>query len=421
MKHKVEAFDIWHYVCGANYNYAPLIRFRIYLRGCVDAEILKKAVTLSLDTAPLLGCVFDATAKRPRWIERGFSGGDIVSLVEGDVVTDCQIDKYQSVDIDISSEPQLKIIIARKNNCDTICIAINHMICDGVGYKQYLYLLCDIYTRLINGKEPPPQSFMPRGLKPLLAGIPLKERIRLLRLKKDYNAPPDNHVQRGLDDNDGAVEAYMLKRKLIEADFNALKVFLKSRNATVNDGLLALFARAFCKATGTERIHIPSTMDLRKFMKKNAKYGIGNYTCNCICSIPVAPGDTFEKTVAEVSRQMTEFKSENGILKSMLVWDLVTRLTAPAKILENFTKFMKLPTFFFTNTGIVDAELLNFNGIPVEDAYMMSPFKHRPYLQFTASTFNGCCMLSCNIYGAEGDRQFVSRLFDDICAEAAAL
>ena len=421
MKYNVEAFDKWHYICGQVHNYENIIRCRIDLCGRIDAEALKKAVTLSLITIPLIACVFESISKKPRWVEMGFTGENVVNLVEAESDAEYQIIRSLSSGLDVSAEPQLKITIVRGGGGDALCVALNHMLCDGVGCKQYLYILCKIYSNLLNGNEPPPQSYQQRGLKPLLAGISLSERIRLLRSDIDYNAPPDNHIQRGLDDNVGVIGTHILKRELPTDIFNALRVYVKAHKATVNDGLMALFARAFCMLTGTERIHIPSTMDLRKFIPPNIKYGPGNYSANCICSVAITPGDPLEKTIAGISRQMTTFKSDNGILKSILSWHYVTRFYSYRTIRDNFANKIKWPVFFYTNIGVIDAELLKFGSLHVKDAYMMSPIKPRPNLQFSASTFDGCCTLSCNIYGTESDRQFIGRIFDSIYAEAASL
>ncbi|GEM_PF-5968854 len=41
-------------------------------------------------------------------------------------------------------------LIKTDNGCDKMCLIINHMVCDGAGLKEYLYLLADIYAHLEN-------------------------------------------------------------------------------------------------------------------------------------------------------------------------------------------------------------------------------------------------------------------------------
>ncbi len=50
--------------------------------------------------------------------------------------------------IDEKKGPQLAIKLFRyKNGCSTLCIILNHMICDAAGFKQLLYLFCEKYNQ----------------------------------------------------------------------------------------------------------------------------------------------------------------------------------------------------------------------------------------------------------------------------------
>ena len=79
-RYKAQAFDILQYFYGTAHE--PVIHCRIRCAGTVDASILKKAVTLSMDAVPLIRCCFDDASCRPRWLERPFSGEDVVHAVD---------------------------------------------------------------------------------------------------------------------------------------------------------------------------------------------------------------------------------------------------------------------------------------------------------------------------------------------------
>jgi len=418
MKHKTEAFDLWQYLCAD--IFAPLIRCKIDFNGFLDETLLKQAVTASLETLPMIGLCFDGAQVRPRWINKGFSAEDIVRVIHVKEEAEPAVLRRLSAGIDFANEPQLKLFIVRRQDGDTLCAVISHMVCDGAGFKQYVYLLSELYTKLKNhtAAEAPPLAA--RGIKPLFAGITLKEKLQIVSSRYTAYKSSNQTEQHGIDFKQGASVTVIEKRTLSKETFGRLKAFAKSKNATVNDVLMALFARSFCKNTGTEKIMFPCTMDLRKFIPAGREYGISNYSSNCMCHMTVSPESALANTVKQTSEQMNVHKANQNILKSVMLWNFAAHL--PWSLLKrNFPKVVTQPIISFTNLGIIDAGQLRFDGLVITDAYLTASIKPRPYLQLTVSTYNGCCTLSCNIYGSEADRQFVYRLLDDMCTEAEVL
>lgn len=418
MKYKTEAFDLWQYLCANTFD--PLIRCRMDFSGFVDEDVLKQAVTVSLNTIPMISCGFGGDGCRPRWIDKGFTGNDMVHVIEACKNAEADIFQCLSARIDFANEPQLKISIVRKSDGDTLCIIISHMICDAAGFKQYLYLLSENYTKLKNKETIVAPAFSPRGIEPLFSNITLKEKIKILRSKYTAYKPANTIEQSGIDLKSENFVTAMEKRIISSESFNKLKFYAKSNGATVNDCLMALFARAFCKNTGTDKIMFPSTMDLRKFIPQGEKYGSSNYSSNCICTTFVKPEDTLADTVAQVSKQMNAHKSDKNILKSVMLWGLAVHAPWPL-IKRKFPKYAIHPLVSFTNLGIIDQRRLSFNEVVINDAYLTASIKPRPYLQLTASTYDGRCTLGCNIYGSEADQIFVRKLLNDICTEIETL
>lgn len=142
-KFKAESFDIMQYFYGAVHE--PLIHCLIEFFGHVDEKALKKAVTISAQALPMIQCCFNYRSRKPYWEYKGFRGEDMVQLINQEGNTEDYRNKLLGATIDISSQPQLKIIVSREKVSDTLCIIINHMICDGGGFKEYLYLLSNLY------------------------------------------------------------------------------------------------------------------------------------------------------------------------------------------------------------------------------------------------------------------------------------
>lgn len=413
-RYKAEAFDVWQYLCGQTYE--PLIRWRIDISGRIDEETLMRAITLSLETIPLIGCCFDGSGRKPYWVDKGFTGKDMVRVVEVDGDAEAEIIRVLSSGIDAETEPQLKIGIVRAPEGDTMCIAISHLVCDGTGFKDYLSLVADIYTRLKSGQTVPAPQRYPRSTRPLYKRTGWLERIRLLRAPqpvREYSLKD----QIGVDFNTGETTPYLEYRTLSPRDFAAFKTFAVAHRATVNDALMAVFARAFCRETTTTHLAFTSTIDFRRFIPPGVPYGITNYAGNCVCGIAIDPREPLEATFAKISSQMQEYKIGKISLQQVIGWDLAVRFISFAKLKKGFTRQVPASMVAFTNPGILDTAGLDFDGAPIRSAYMTASIKPRPYFQVLASTFEGACTLTCNVYGSQQEQQFADRVLDDIVRE----
>ncbi|MDR1542041.1 MAG: hypothetical protein LBU32_29510 [Clostridiales bacterium] len=422
MTNRAEPFDIWFYLIHLCRNKSdPSIRWRADFDSRVDVDALKSAVTLSLKALPVLGCSFEGRSRKARWVKKGYTGEDMVSFIEMDNDDESQIMRHLDYEIDIEGEPLLKIFVVRRTGGDTLCAIISHLVCDGVGYKRYLYLLSELYTKLKNGRELPALVSHRRGTKPLFQGISLKERIEILRSPSKIDFFEKLDLSGGVNFKGDGVGSYILKTVLHKDIFYKLKYFGKSINATINDCLIALYARSYCNNTGTQSIMMPSTIDLRKFIPEKAAYGLSNYAGNCMCDISVQPDDTLAQTISQVSEQMRPFKEGKEVLKPILGWYLLVNLTPYQRLKKLFNERASYPVISFTNIGIIDSSLLNFDDLPISETFMTVSVKPRPFLLIAASTYNGSCTLSCNMRGSRKDAMFIEKLFDDIRKEIEAL
>ena len=416
MRYRAENFDVWQYLCGMTYE--PMIRLRIDFGGMIDEERLKRAVTKSMGTIPMMGCCFEGEGRKPYWVDKGFSGEDMVRVRE--VGTDAEaeiLDAYASR-IDVGAEPQLKMNIVRTPDGDTLCAVLSHLVCDATGFKQYVHLVADIYTALAQGEQPPTPHRYPRRTKPLYTNTGFWERMKILRSPEpahDY-ALAD---QPGIDFHGSEQDTYMEYRTLSTGEFASLRGFAKAHGGTLNDALMALFARAYCRETGTDHIAFTSTIDWRRYIPPEVPYGITNYAGNCSCGIPVKPGESLEATLARITQQMSVYKTGKLPLQSALAWDWAMRVFPYSLVKSKFTTAAPMARVSFTNLGILDPDKWDFDGLPIRTASMTASIKPRPYLQLTASTFDGTCTLSCNIDGSEQERTFVDRMLDDIVRDAS--
>ena len=113
----------------------------------IDFECMKKAVFFTMKALPVLNSRFVEGFVRPYWEGIDTVIEDLVTFTDNSDAKE-EIDAFLTSKTDEFKGPQLKVRIVRDSDKDTLCIVMNHMICDGAGFKEYLYLLGSIYTNL---------------------------------------------------------------------------------------------------------------------------------------------------------------------------------------------------------------------------------------------------------------------------------
>ncbi len=125
----------------------------IYFKGLLDRQSIQRAVLSSMDMVPLLGSRFVVNKFRPYWEKVDqYRDADIISFVDC-AAPEEEISRFLTGTTNELTGPQFMVRVIRHSNKDTLCIVMNHMVCDGAGFKEYLYLLSALYTRLENGEN----------------------------------------------------------------------------------------------------------------------------------------------------------------------------------------------------------------------------------------------------------------------------
>lgn len=418
MKNQIKAqpFDCMQYFYGAVQE--PRIRCLIRFRAPVSETVLKRAVNLSIGAVPPIGCVFDE--KRHCWMERGFTAEDIVRLIPVSEEDESDACRYLLNGIDHTSEPQVKLLLLRGKTRDTLCVVINHMICDGAGFKEYLYLLGELYTRCEEdagfGRRPAP--FGRRDLGQLMRNLSLKEELDILHSKSNSDRPDPDMVMPIRGDLSNPM---IVMTSIGEERLRAIHSYAKSRRASINDVLLAAYLRALSRATGRRKITIPCPVDLRRFKRADQRCGICNLTGNYICTAEIFPGETFDDTLRKVSDQMRLQKAGFTCLKGPMLYHMMFHMLPFETIRKLFYKVSPVPVTSYTNLGVIDDAKLRFGSSAVEGAFISTAVKKAPYFQLSVSTCRGCCTLTSSLYGAEDDRKWISGFLNAMKSELEGL
>jgi len=416
MIRKAEPFDNMQFLYGTAHD--PFIHCYMELSDHIDEALLKEAVMLTLPAVPQIGSCYHEDTKYPVWEQIEYKPREIVELIacssrSEDIIADCL-----SYRIDCRKGPQLKLFILRYEKTDSLCLIMNHMICDGTGYKEYLYLLAKVYTRLCSDHLSDLKE-LPRSTDQLFNGYSWKDKLALLM--SEYHASrkeqqPELHFE-GDDQNPFFVTHYIGKEK-----FKSILLYAKERKVTVNDLLLTAYIRMLHRETGMERIIIPCPVDLRRYLSDPEHQGICNLTSNYFCDIQIQNEDAFPDVLEQISAQMQAQKENNNCLKAVLFLNICFEFLKFSKIQKNFEKLFTVPRISYTNFGVIDRRKVRFGTIAATDLFLTGAVKHIPYFQMAVSTFDDICTLSSNLYGTQKDKEqiksYLEEIAEDILLEA---
>lgn len=407
-RYPAESADIKHFISGEKKRNDHYLHAVIRFDRTVDVDLLRNAVQATFRAVPLLTCRFVESGEKAFWEEAGWTAREMVSLIES---TDREKDVQAHLVIkpDEKAGPQLRITVVREKNADTLAFIMNHMICDGGGMKDYLYLLSQCYSVLAAGLDHPMPD-MPdpelRSINQVFSGMSReqKDRIRQAQLSPYVQSERD-HLPLTGDEH----HPFVITHQVPAEQFDSIKDYAKRRGATVNDALFAAYVCALSDALSTDLIVLDCPVNSRAYLPKDYRPGICNLTSNIICAVPSHAGESFDEALASVKKVMDRQK---GSLEPFKVyWDLeeVYRTLPLPEAKKRFPKIYSIPFNGMTNIGIIDDRILSFKGLHVRDAFISGSIKYAPYFQIAVTTFRKAMTFSTNFHGTEADREWLDR------------
>ena len=105
---------------------------------------------MSVDQEPVLGCQF-IKSDSPYW--KRFDDIDNVKFcsIEETDNSEEAIQRFLESPLDMDNDPMVMVKLIRSGENDTLGLKINHTCSDGVGSREYIHLLADIYSRIDTG------------------------------------------------------------------------------------------------------------------------------------------------------------------------------------------------------------------------------------------------------------------------------
>lgn len=391
--------------------------------GRLDAERLARAVRLSLDAEPILGCAFRTDAFRPYWQRRDDLDRTAAFDVAGPGAGPEQALAFQAEEVP-DEGPQVRVLLLSGDDHDDLSIKLSHVVADGQATKQYAYLLAHLYSALGGDPDFEPEPNLerrPDGTD-VWAGLTAEQRREAKKAKSWTNATWT--VPFGGAGKRPAWELLAIEPAL----FGAIKEYGRTRRATVNDLLLAAVFRGCAKSFGTAAGVAQAfmcTADLRRYLPQANDIPICNLSISGSLEIEHVDGEPFDATLTRVH-------------ESMAAWARTCHGAAPLVASEKMAAFgyrftrtllgagLKMGARsgksyqWFTNIGIIDDSLLAFGDQTPSDAYIVGPVAPRSVVP-TISTYRDRLHIALGHCASDCEPGQIATLLGDIGAELRLL
>ncbi len=395
MKYNAQPLDLMQFINTKYHD--PFIHELIEFEDGLDTERLLGAIEQLANAFPLLKCRYDS--KNNTYVENdGFTARDLLRVDDN---ADRTALLTEALDMN------KKLIQFTLSNNDLV-ITISHLIADGNGFKQLIFLLCDLYKGKADEKL---DYLMQREFSQLTKELTGTGAITFKMLLSMIGNYKSKAIYEKADDE----AIYIIERKISSATMAKVHTLAKKQGATLNDVFLAAYARALGKLLGINKIMIPCTVDLRKYAK--GKTGIGNLTGSYNFNIKLKDGEKFGDTLAKASVVMQKNKkTKNDIAGPML---LVSKYEKSS--LEDFLKLyggMNTSAFTdYTNLGVLDDKKLVFDGAKVKNAVGYSGLNKAPCFQIAVSSFRGETTVATLVRCSKEGKAKADIILDEIVKE----
>ncbi len=410
MRYNAEIFDQVQFLFETTKFNDHQLHCVINFGGKINKDIIKKAIVLMLDVVPILGSIYVTDKGRPYWERVDASRyEDVIIFTDKEVEFNCFITSKTNE----FSAPQMKACLL--TSCkDSLAIIMNHMVCDAADFKEYLYLLSDLYSKLVKDSSYSPNYTIngDRSSKIINDQFKLEDKVMAFAFQnKESNK---NGSYKFPMSGEKETKPFILTRKIPKERYLIIKAYYKKYNVTLNDVVLSAYYRVLYNMLGLDSrsdLNIPIMVDMRRNLKDRNIDTLCNLSSTAITHINYNINDNFYDTVMKVNKDMNLKKSKfiglNAFIKLSIIFGIFNY-----KISNNLVeRALKNPLICMTNIGILDCQKLLFEGVSIDEAFMCGSIKYKPHFQLALSSFNDSITFSVNLYGSSKDKETIKHFF----------
>ncbi|WP_238885305.1 WS/DGAT domain-containing protein [Clostridium sp. YIM B02551] len=417
MRFKAELFDELQFLFEKNKFNDHVLHCILRFNGKIDKTILKKAIDMTIDVVPILGSKYVEGKKEAYWIkEDRLNYEEVFKVVDNEE----ELNDFITSKINEFKAPQVKACLFYSEN-DTLAISMNHMICDAAGFKQYMYLLCEIYSNLTGEQSYKPRFVIngDRSIGRVTDKYKLTENIKTFITQNNesnkqfkHTFPLSSHEKK---------HPFIITHNISKERFQLIKVYSKKHKVTVNDIVLSAYYRVMFRILDIQNgneLNIPIMIDMRRYLEERNIDALCNLASTVITSLKFDSKENFLETVKRLSESINRKKNSglglNGFIKISMIYKIFSYKNFKRLISFGF----KHPLIAMTNIGILEEDKLCLSGAQIKDAYMCGSIKYPPYFQLAISSYKESLTLSVNLYGNVKDKikikKFLELLDDEL-------
>lgn len=363
----------------------PLMYCHMEIIGHLDIECLKQSVSLSSEIVPEILCAYDF--KKNCFVDFGYTADDVVRYATENITSALQQD--------LDSHPQFQIFIISQRNHELVIAVMSHILADGEGFLQYLYLLAELY----NGKQQNKNIENHRDISPLLKNIHVLAPTEQAKRHKHLSISP-------LRPAETSNQFLCLTSQISSRDVELIHQKARKSGATMNDVFMTAYARVIAQLQNINTVVLPCPADLRRFYPEVDALTIANMTgIYRRITVEIPSGCSFSMTLQQVHIELALQKCRYRCFVGIKALDRIFH-KAPRLLLGQAIKATyRLTPVSYTNFGNISHEKLCFANCTIQNCFLTGTYRHPPDFQLTISTFKNRCTLNCTLIGSvDGER-----------------
>lgn len=370
----------------------PVIRCQLTFSDPLDQQRLVKAINLTAQVVPELFCRYEMSDNS--WQPAVTDGQEVLNILPADAQLDATPDWEKDAQVRFDLQPD--------GAGNRLTITMSHILTDGSGFKQYLYLLSNCYSQGERAIKGVTNVVNLDWLKTLLKQYPASAKqgnvdhpTKPLSLPQLTNATGEKPRPN--------VSGWRLTSDMTRSLINATH----AQGVTVNDVLLTTFGKAV-QAFDREgdELAIPCPTDMRQKIEEDpAALRIANHTARFNPAIQSPRDEPVSVSVQKMHVEMQRLKDSDQFLDSVRSLMAQYQTESIKKLQEIVEANYHVRAIAFTNFGIIDDSRLVFAENTVTNCLMTGSFRYAPMFQVACSTFKGQLSLGFNMIGTTEEVQ----------------
>lgn len=358
----------------------PIVRCELSFNQPLDVIRLENAVADVTKVVPELMATYDIS--KNEFKELSLPASNVLHQVK-------RIDDSAAEKLDFETQPQWQLYWSEAEK--RLVVYGSHILTDGAGFKQLLYLLADCYSKRSSIAVTNHTDI--DGIKELL------KRVKPTQLNNDHpQTPLSLPALCNLEQTPRHYE--VIHDELDLGQSQHLHYQCRRLGIHLNDAFMAAYGKAIQQYCGVESISLACPTDMRKFLPVSDQHQlrIQNMTGRYNLQIDAPLSESMADTAWKVHRAMNEQKEQQTFLESFRT--MLANLAAGdsiAKLQQDVEKHYHVRGISYTNLAVIDAEKLCFGDAVPVTCLLSGGFRQMPKYQIAVSTFRKKVNLVANV------------------------